>query len=77
MLRDWITSTGKENGFVIIIKSSERMTKNRRPRMRFACERGGKYTTYWILLCNQQNELDSSYVAICKMLVGFSRIKMD
>ncbi|KAG5557554.1 hypothetical protein RHGRI_007707 [Rhododendron griersonianum] len=46
MLRDWITSTGKENGFVIIIKSSERMAKNRRPRMRFACERGEKYRPF-------------------------------
>ncbi|KAG5540177.1 hypothetical protein RHGRI_020417 [Rhododendron griersonianum] len=46
VLRDWITSTGKENGFVIIIKSSERMAKNRRPRMRFACERGGKYRPF-------------------------------
>ncbi|KAG5565900.1 hypothetical protein RHGRI_001724 [Rhododendron griersonianum] len=46
ILRDWITSTGKENGFVIIIKSSERMAKNRRPRMRFACERGGKYRPF-------------------------------
>ncbi|XP_058217748.1 PKS-NRPS hybrid synthetase cheA-like [Rhododendron vialii] len=46
MLRDWITSTGKENGFVIIIKSAERMTKNRRPRMRFACERGGKFRPF-------------------------------
>ncbi|KAG5545176.1 hypothetical protein RHGRI_017604 [Rhododendron griersonianum] len=46
VLRDWITSIGKENGFVIIIKSSERMAKNRSPRMRFACERGGKYRPF-------------------------------
>ncbi|KAG5561089.1 hypothetical protein RHGRI_004191 [Rhododendron griersonianum] len=46
ILRDWITSTGKENGFVIIIKLSERMAKNRRPRMRFACERDGKYRPF-------------------------------
>ncbi|KAI8547523.1 hypothetical protein RHMOL_Rhmol07G0202500 [Rhododendron molle] len=46
MLRDWITSTGKKNGFVIIIKSSERMPKNRRPRMRFACEWGGKFRPF-------------------------------
>ncbi|KAI8524335.1 hypothetical protein RHMOL_Rhmol13G0142600 [Rhododendron molle] len=46
MLRDWITSTGKENEFVIIIKSSEIMTKNQRPRMRFACERGEKYRPF-------------------------------
>ncbi|XP_058211625.1 uncharacterized protein LOC131323801 [Rhododendron vialii] len=46
MLRDWITSTGKENGFVIIIKSAERMAKNRRPRMRFTCQRGGKFRPF-------------------------------
>ncbi|KAG5529463.1 hypothetical protein RHGRI_030000 [Rhododendron griersonianum] len=46
MLRDWITSTSKENRFVIIIKSSERMANNRRSRMRFACERGEKYRRY-------------------------------
>ncbi|KAG5548619.1 hypothetical protein RHGRI_014088 [Rhododendron griersonianum] len=46
VLRDWITSIGKENGFMIIIKSSERMAKNRSPRMRFACERGGKYRPF-------------------------------
>ncbi|KAG5566720.1 hypothetical protein RHGRI_002314 [Rhododendron griersonianum] len=46
ILRNWIISIGKENGFVIIIKSSERMAKNRRPRMWFACERGGKYRPF-------------------------------
>lgn len=40
-MREWIISTGKENGLVIIITASELQPINRKPRIRFGCERGG------------------------------------
>ncbi|KAI8554783.1 hypothetical protein RHMOL_Rhmol05G0123700 [Rhododendron molle] len=45
-LVEWIRSTGKRYGFVIIIKASEKFIKNRKPRMRFSCERSGKYRKF-------------------------------
>ncbi|XP_058216666.1 uncharacterized protein LOC131327528 [Rhododendron vialii] len=42
-LVDWIRCTGKQHGFIIVIKGSEKCIKNRTPRMRFSCERSGKY----------------------------------
>ncbi|KAG5528946.1 hypothetical protein RHGRI_029565 [Rhododendron griersonianum] len=45
-LVEWTRCMGKRHGFVIIIKASEKLIKNRKPRMRFACERSGKYREY-------------------------------
>ncbi|XP_058181178.1 PKS-NRPS hybrid synthetase cheA-like [Rhododendron vialii] len=45
-LVEWTRSTGKRYGFVIIIKASEKFIKNRKPRMRFSCERSGKYRKF-------------------------------
>ncbi|KAI8542718.1 hypothetical protein RHMOL_Rhmol08G0160900 [Rhododendron molle] len=42
-LVEWTRGMGKRHGFVIIITGSEKWMKNRKPRMRFACERSGKY----------------------------------
>ncbi|KAG5548412.1 hypothetical protein RHGRI_013938 [Rhododendron griersonianum] len=46
VLVDWIRCTGKRHGFVIMIKGSEKCIKNRTPRMRFSCERSGKYRPF-------------------------------
>ncbi|XP_058217526.1 putative protein FAR1-RELATED SEQUENCE 10 [Rhododendron vialii] len=45
-LVDWIRCTGKQHGFIIVIKGSEKCIKNRTPRMRFSCERSGKYRPF-------------------------------
>ncbi|KAI8573117.1 hypothetical protein RHMOL_Rhmol01G0253500 [Rhododendron molle] len=45
-LVEWTRGMGKRHGFVIIIRASEKLMKNRKPRMRFACERSGKYRKY-------------------------------
>ncbi|KAG5553113.1 hypothetical protein RHGRI_011098 [Rhododendron griersonianum] len=45
-LVEWTRGMGKRLGFVIIITGSEKLMKNRKPRMRFACERSGKYRKY-------------------------------
>ncbi|KAG5553736.1 hypothetical protein RHGRI_011577 [Rhododendron griersonianum] len=45
-LVEWTRCTGKRYGFVIIIKASEKFIKNRKPRMRFSCERSGKYRKF-------------------------------
>lgn len=46
-LVDWVRSTGKQHGFVNVITSSAKFVKNNRtPRMRFACERSGKYRPF-------------------------------
>ncbi|KAI8572430.1 hypothetical protein RHMOL_Rhmol01G0197600 [Rhododendron molle] len=45
-LVEWTRSTGKRYGFVIIIKASEKFIKNCKPRMRFSCERSGKYRKF-------------------------------
>ncbi|KAG5557410.1 hypothetical protein RHGRI_007602 [Rhododendron griersonianum] len=45
-LVDWIRCTGKQHGFIIVIKDSEKCIKNRTPRMRFSCERSGKYRPF-------------------------------
>ncbi|KAG5536141.1 hypothetical protein RHGRI_023807 [Rhododendron griersonianum] len=46
VLVDWIRCTGKQHGFIIVIMGSEKCIKNRTPRMRFSCERSGKYRLY-------------------------------
>lgn len=43
---EWARSTGKKYGLGIVIKASETGAKNRRPRMRFACERSGQYRKF-------------------------------
>ncbi|XP_058202984.1 PKS-NRPS hybrid synthetase cheA-like [Rhododendron vialii] len=45
-LVDWIRCTGKQHGFIIVIKGSEKCIKNRTRRMRFSCERSGKYRPF-------------------------------
>ncbi|KAG5557946.1 hypothetical protein RHGRI_008005 [Rhododendron griersonianum] len=45
-LVDWIRCIGKQHGFIIVIMGSEKCIKNRTPRMRFSCERSGKYRPY-------------------------------
>ncbi|KAG5564780.1 hypothetical protein RHGRI_000851 [Rhododendron griersonianum] len=45
-LVEWTRGMGKRHGFVIIIMGLEKLMKNRKPRMRFACERSGKYRKY-------------------------------
>ncbi|KAG5525531.1 hypothetical protein RHGRI_031989 [Rhododendron griersonianum] len=45
-LVDWIRCTGKQHGFIIVIKGSEKCIKNRTPRMRFSCEMSGKYRPF-------------------------------
>ncbi|XP_058181225.1 PKS-NRPS hybrid synthetase cheA-like [Rhododendron vialii] len=45
-LVDWIRCIGKQHGFIIVIKGSEKCIKNRTPRMRFSCERNGKYRPF-------------------------------
>ncbi|KAG5536092.1 hypothetical protein RHGRI_023768 [Rhododendron griersonianum] len=45
-LVDWIRCTGKQHGFIIVIMGSEKCIKNRTPRMRFSCERSGKYRPF-------------------------------
>ncbi|KAG5521641.1 hypothetical protein RHGRI_034013 [Rhododendron griersonianum] len=45
-LVEWTRCTGKRNGFVIIIKASKKFIKNCKPRMRFSCERSGKYRKF-------------------------------
>ncbi|XP_058208276.1 uncharacterized protein LOC131321297 [Rhododendron vialii] len=45
-LVDWIRCTDKRHGIVIVIKGSEKCIKNRTPRMRFSCERSGKYRPF-------------------------------
>ncbi|KAI8524693.1 hypothetical protein RHMOL_Rhmol13G0168200 [Rhododendron molle] len=45
-LVDWIRCTGKQHGFIIVIMGSEKCIKNRTPRMRFSCERSGKYRLF-------------------------------
>ncbi|XP_052209388.1 PKS-NRPS hybrid synthetase cheA-like [Diospyros lotus] len=39
----WAKKVGKENGIIIVIKSSESGGPSRKPRVRLACERSGKY----------------------------------
>ncbi|KAG5536169.1 hypothetical protein RHGRI_023831 [Rhododendron griersonianum] len=45
-LVDWIRCTSKQHGFIIVIMGSEKCIKNRTPRMRFSCERSGKYRPF-------------------------------
>ncbi|XP_058198378.1 PKS-NRPS hybrid synthetase cheA-like [Rhododendron vialii] len=45
-LVDWIRCTGKQHGFIIVIKGSEKYIKNRTPRMWVSCERSGKYRPF-------------------------------
>ncbi|KAG5544223.1 hypothetical protein RHGRI_016842 [Rhododendron griersonianum] len=45
-LVDWIRCTGKQHGFIIVIKGSEKCIKNRTPRMRFSCGRSSKYRLF-------------------------------
>ncbi|KAG5562042.1 hypothetical protein RHGRI_004924 [Rhododendron griersonianum] len=45
-LVDWIRCTGKQHGFIIVIMGFEKCIKNRTPRMRFSCERSGKYRPF-------------------------------
>ncbi|KAI8538175.1 hypothetical protein RHMOL_Rhmol09G0081600 [Rhododendron molle] len=45
-LVEWTRSTSKRYNFVIIIKASEKFIKNRKPRMRFSCERSRKYRKF-------------------------------
>ncbi|KAG5549312.1 hypothetical protein RHGRI_014609 [Rhododendron griersonianum] len=45
-LVDWIRCTGKQYGFIIVIMGFEKCIKNRTPRMRFSCERSGKYRPF-------------------------------
>ncbi|XP_052193831.1 uncharacterized protein LOC127802167 [Diospyros lotus] len=39
----WAKKIGKQNGIVIVIKSSESRGPGKRPRVHLACERSGKY----------------------------------
>ena len=45
-MRQWITTTATQHGFVVIVKGSEKAPKKRTPRIRFSCERSGKYRPY-------------------------------
>ncbi|KAG5565647.1 hypothetical protein RHGRI_001533 [Rhododendron griersonianum] len=58
-LVDWIRCTGKQHEFIIVIKGSEKCIKNRTPRMRFSCERSGKYRPF-------VNKVDGKDLAVKK-----------
>ncbi|KAG5531446.1 hypothetical protein RHGRI_026158 [Rhododendron griersonianum] len=58
-LVDWIRCTGKQHGFIIVIKGSEKCIKNRTPKMRFSCERSGKYRPF-------VNKVDGKEVVVKK-----------
>lgn len=45
-LIEWTKSTGEQHDIVIVIKTSEKLGKTRRPRMRLACERSKKYKQF-------------------------------
>jgi histone-lysine N-methyltransferase SETD2 len=42
-LIDWARSVGKRNGFVIIIKKSDKGGEGKKSRLKLGCERGGQY----------------------------------